>query len=176
MSRRRPLTKRTSGPPFVQLFHHVLDSREFSRLTPGARSLLLLFARRFKGHNNGNLEMTARQFREAGLGSEPTMRKYMAELINGGWIVVTRYGGMRSGPNLYALTYFGIDETNIEYDPPYKADTMALHLWKDERADRRVPVKAPKSRSGLERLPSARTGSGENATNVISFPSEREAA
>ena len=84
MSRRLRLNKQPSGLPFVQLYHHMLDSKEFARLSPAARSLLLLFARRYNGHNNGNLEMTVRQFKAAGLGSEPTMRKYIAELVNGG--------------------------------------------------------------------------------------------
>jgi hypothetical protein len=173
---RRDRNNHKSGPPFVQLYHHYLDSAEFARLTTGARSLLLLFARRYNGHNNGNLEMTVRQFKAAGLGSEPTMRKYIAELVNGGWIVVTRYGGMRCGPNLYALTYLGIQDTNIEYDDPYKADTVPLHLWKDAKADQRVMRRTPRMESGLHRLPTVSAGSSRKTTNVISFPPEREAA
>jgi hypothetical protein len=141
-------------------------------LTPSARSLLLEFARRFNGHNNGNLEMTARQFKEAGLGSEPTMRKYLAELLNAGWIVVTRYGGMRSGPNLHALTYLGIDETNIEYDHPYKADTLPLNLWKDEKANQRIQMKSPKARNGLDRLRSR----GNTAVNDGAYSAGQNAA
>src|SRR5205809_608265 len=97
-------TKKRHSAPFIQFYHYVYDSAEYRRLSVGARGLLMEFARRFNGYNNGNLEMTERQSRNAGLGSKPTMRKYLAELINGGWIVVTRRGGMRSGPNLYALT------------------------------------------------------------------------
>jgi hypothetical protein len=176
MSRHRVFGKRSSGPPFVQLYHHVLDSGEFCRLSAGARALLLLFARRYNGHNNGNLEMTRNQYRQAGLGSEPTMRKYIAELINGGWIVVTRYGGMRSGPNLYALTYLGIDDTNIEYDPPYKADTLPLHLWKDAKADQRETRRPEKPKSGLHRLRPAGVRSVENTADIIPLPARREAA
>ena len=83
---------------------------------------------------------------------------------------------MRAGPNLYALTYVGIADTKVKYDPPYKADTLPLHLWKDEKADQRVPRKAPKARGGLDRLPSAGGSSAEKNANVISFPSQREAA
>jgi hypothetical protein len=169
----RHWTKKKSGPPFAQLYRHVFQSKEFRRLTPGARSLLLEFALRFNGHNNGNLEMTARQFKEAGLGSEPTMRKYIRELVNTGWIVVTRYGGLRSGPNLHALTYWGIDDVDIEYDDPYKADTLPLDLWKDAKADQRVSRRVPKARSGLHRLPSSPV---RNTAEVISFPPKQEAA
>ena len=172
---RRDRYQQKSSLPFVQLYHHFLDSKEFARLTPTARSLLLLFARRYNGHNNGNLEMTVRQFKEAGLGSEPTMRKYIDELVNGGWIVVTRYGGIRSGPNLYALTYLGIDDTNIEYEPPHKADTLPLHLWKDAKADQRETRRPRKQKSGLHRLRSPRVGPAQGAT-VVPFPTDRQAA
>jgi hypothetical protein len=175
MSRRDRYNRRSSGPQFVQLFHYVLDSKEFSRLSYGARALLLLFARRYNGHNNGNLEMTAGQFREAGLGTEPTMRKYINELLNGGWIVVTRYGGLRSGPNLYALTYSGNDDTNIEYEAPSKADTLPLNLWKDANADQRETRRPRTQKSGLHRLPSARGGPDQSAT-VLAFPTDRQAA
>lgn len=67
---------------------------EYHSLSLGAKALLVEFALSYTGRNNGNLEMTADQAHEAGIGSHQTFQKYKTELINAGWIVVTRQGGL----------------------------------------------------------------------------------
>jgi hypothetical protein len=121
---------------------------QYRRLSHGARAVFAEFTMRYMGNNNGNLEMTEEQAREAGIGSGPTLRRYLKELINAGWLIITRQGGLSIGCSLYALTIHGIDETNIKYDHPWRADSMPLHLWRDENADQRDarPVGKPKSR------------------------------
>jgi len=128
------------------------ETAEFRALSPPARSLLIEYCLRFKGRNNGNLEMTEEQFAIAGLGTPTTFRRYNTELINAGWIMVTRQGGL-GRCNLYALTYLHIDNTGIQYDHPIKAGSAPLHLWSDENQDRRDIRRKPRQRNRLNELP-----------------------
>lgn len=128
---------------------------EFRTLSPQARSLLIEFTLRYKGNNNGNLEMTEEQYASAGLGTPTTLHRYKAELINRGWIVVTRQGGLGKC-NLYALTYLPIQDTGKQYDHPIKAGVAASHLWKAENRDLRDARKQPTRRNRLDKLQRAR--------------------
>lgn len=78
---------------FAALPRCYFGTPEYRELSVGARALLIEFALKFTGRNNGNLEMTAEQARQLGIGSGQTFHKYKVELINAGWIVVTRQGG-----------------------------------------------------------------------------------
>ena len=125
---------------------------EYRALSVGARALLIEFVLKFTGRNNGNLEMTAEQAKQLGIGSAQTFQKYKVELINAGWIIVTRQGGLGNRCNLYALTYIGIDNTGRLYDDARRADPMPLHLWKKENAHKRDERRVSKSRRRIETL------------------------
>jgi hypothetical protein len=141
---------------YAALPHHYYTTPEYRALSLGARALVVEFALRYNGRNNGNLEMTETQAKQAGIGSPKTFRKYRDELIAAGWIVVTRLGGLERRCTLYALTYFPIDATNVSYDTGHKADTMPLHLWRSEKAEWREPRHGPAGRSRLDTLARAR--------------------
>lgn len=149
----RHQNRRADGyEPFLSIPLDVYRSTEFRRLSAPARALLLEFASRYNGYNNGELEMTEAQYRTAGLGSPMTMRRYLRELLEGGWIVVTRYGGMRRGPNVYALTFYALGESKKGYDPPYRAGSPRSHLWRDQNAHKRDPVTGNAARNRLPNL------------------------
>ena len=125
---------------------------EYRSLSLGARALLIEFALKFNGKNNGNLEMTAEQAHVAGIGSRQTFHKFKTELINAGWLIVTRQGGICNRCNLYALSYRPIDDTGKQYDHPWKPALAPLHLWKEQNADQRDTRREPTPRRRLEQM------------------------
>jgi len=137
---------------FAALPRCYFATAEYRALSLGARALLIEFVLKFTGRNNGNLEMTAEQAKQLGVGSAQTFQKYKVELVNAGWIVVTRQGGLGNRCNLYALTYRGIDNTGKQYEHPYKADSMPLHLWRKEHANKRDSRRAPQPRRRVATL------------------------
>lgn len=143
-------------------------TEEFRALSPQARSLLIEYALRFKGSNNGNLEMTEQQFATAGLGTPTTFRRYNAELINAGWIVITRQGGL-GRCSLYALTYLPINSMEIQYDHPIKAGAPC-HLWMDEKRDQRDARQKPTQRNRLNELRQAKSKSDGHGVAAGSMP------
>ncbi len=144
--------KSTSGwqDGYAALPRVFYTTEEFRALSPQARSLLIEYALRFKGNNNGNLEMTEQQFATAGLGTPTTFRRYNTELINAGWIVVTRQGGLGKC-SLYALTYLRIDKTEIRYDHPITAGAPC-HLWRSQNKGQRDARQKPTQRNRLKEL------------------------
>ena len=48
------------GPPFAQLFHHVLDSEAWLTSKPLDRALLVQLARRYNSSNNGRIALSVR--------------------------------------------------------------------------------------------------------------------
>lgn len=82
-------------PP--ELFHVVCAGREA--------------ARRYGGPvNNGDISVTWKLMRERGWKSNGTVREKINELMHYGFVVCTRKGGLGMGPDLFALTFFAIDE------------------------------------------------------------------
>ncbi len=148
--------KRGKGKPmwlggYASLPRVFYETKEYRALSSQARSLLVEYALRFKGDNNGDLEMTEEQFSLAGLGTPTTFQRYKAELINAGWIVVTRQGGL-GRCSLYALTYLPIDRTGKPYDHPFKAGGAPSHLWREENRSQRDIRKEPSRRNRLTKF------------------------
>lgn len=144
--------RRSKLVDFAPLQRYYFATPEYRALSVGARALLIEFALKFTGRNNGNLEMTAEQAQQLGIGSAQTFQKYKVELINAGWIIVTRQGGLGNRCSLYALTYIGINNTGRLYDDARRADPMPLHLWKKENAHKRDERRVSKSRRRIETL------------------------
>ncbi len=113
---RRNRKGRRNSRPHIQLMKFVLASEEFGQLSGNAVKLLLELHRHYNGFNNGDLCATWTQLKARGWKSPGTLSRSIHELIEAGFIVLSRISYLRSKPNLYALTYLAIDECNGKLD------------------------------------------------------------
>ena len=113
--RRRLVKGRQTTGSFLGLPHHVLDHDNFRTLSPKATKLLIDIAAQYRGSNNGDLCATFSLMKKRGWNSNDQLDKAKKELIKRDVIQLTRQGG-RNKCNLYALTWFPIDECNGKLD------------------------------------------------------------
>jgi len=113
--KRRRLTGRQTTPSFLRLPHHILDHPVFKTLSKRVTKLVIDIATQYRGHNNGDLAATLKMMKERGWNSRDQLEKAKKELIERDVILVARRGG-RNKANLYALTWFPIDECNGKLD------------------------------------------------------------
>ena len=138
--KRRRITGRQTTNPFVQLPYHVLNHENFRTLSPRATKLAIDIAAQYRGHNNGDLCAPLSLMRGRGWNSSDQLEKAKKELIKKDVILVARQGG-RNKANLYALTWFPIDECKGKLDV---ASTKTAPVnWKNKLPSPLVGVKAP---------------------------------
>jgi hypothetical protein len=118
------------GPEFVQLFHYLIDTPQFYRLKGGALKLLVYLVRQYNGRNNGDLGV-ATEYMKKHWRSQDMKARAINELIEGGWIIETRKGGMGIGPSLYAITWKPIDACDGKHS--MEPTTYPLNLWKENK-------------------------------------------
>lgn len=104
---RRKRAKTSRG--FSMLIHEYFTSREYAELSSRAVKALIDLYTQFKGNNNGDLCFAWKIMAGRGWTSKDQLAKAVAELLERGWIDVTRQGGRRV-PTLYAVTWLGIDQ------------------------------------------------------------------
>lgn len=102
--------------PFVGIVRSVFDSPAFTALSPHACKLLLELAAQYRGDNNGNLTVAWSVVSKRGWRSRTTLWRCKAELIEAGFVYVTRKGHMPSTCELLALTWFPLD-VSPKFDP-----------------------------------------------------------
>lgn len=120
---------RAAGPSFIQIPHYVLDSPQWAELPGNGVKLLMELARQYRGTNNGDLSATMSMMKERGWTSDPTLWKHLRDLEARGWIVKTRQGGRHVGCNLYAVTWWPVDDCGGKHQHP--AERKPSHLWKN---------------------------------------------
>lgn len=113
--------------PFVRIPLHVINHVNFRTLSPRATKLLIDLLAQYRGYNNGDLAATIKMMRERGWNSSDQLHKAKRELIEKDVIMVTRQGGLNKA-NLYAVTWFPIDECNGKLD--IRSTTTAPTNWK----------------------------------------------
>ena len=106
----------------------VLDSDQWASLPGNSMKLLFELARQYRGKNNGDLSVTISMLKARGWTSETTLWKHLHELEERGWIVRTRQGGRHIGCNLYAITWWAVDDCHGKHGHP--VEHKASHLWK----------------------------------------------
>ncbi len=121
--------KGRTGPTFVMIPHFVLRSEQWADLPATSIKLLMELARQFLGFNNGDLAVTTSMLKERGWTSEATIWKHLHILEERGWIVKTRQGGKHIGCNLYAITWWPVDDCDGKHQHP--AETTPSHAWKN---------------------------------------------
>lgn len=109
-----------SGPPFVQLFHYMLDSEAYRALKPAERAVLTELARRFNGHNNGFIALSARDAAERCNVNKDTATRAFGRLAELGFIERTQEGAfsykMRHAAE-WRLTWLPCHRTNAKPAP-----------------------------------------------------------
>ena len=113
--KRRRLTGRQTTKSFVRFPHELLNHRNFSTLSPRATKFLIDIASQYNGRNNGDLCAPLKLMRKRGWNSSDQLFKAKKELVEKGLIRVSRQGGLNKC-NLYALTWFSIDECDGKLD------------------------------------------------------------
>src|SRR4051794_18768251 len=89
---------------FAALPNAYFKTAEFAALSGRAVKLLVELALQYIPGKNGDLVITRGAMRTRGFKSADQLSKARDELINTGWIMVTRQGG-RNIPTLYAITW-----------------------------------------------------------------------
>jgi len=129
---------RRMNDSFVMMPHHVLAHDNFKTLSPRATKFLMDLLAQFRGNNNGDLCATLKTMRERGWNSSDQLHKAKNELIEKGVIIVARQGGLNKA-NLYAVTWFPIDECKGKLDVA-RTRTAPVN-WKNRLSSPLVGVK-----------------------------------
>lgn len=129
MGRSRAKTKgRINIGFFARMPHQATDSKNYRSLSYKAKALLMDTNARYRGNNNGDFDFTLKTMNKWGWNSNDTISKAKNELMEKGWLVLTRQGG-RNQCNLYALTLWSVDECKGKLD--IDATTTPLAYWRD---------------------------------------------
>ena len=118
---------RKSNGWFFRFPVEVLDSPAYCGLSFKARALLLDIGAQYRGNNNGDLAAPWSWMRARGWKSKDTLKRALDELLQAGMIELTRQGGLHC-PNLYAVTWIGIDDCSGKLDA--KPNPVPSNLWR----------------------------------------------
>jgi len=133
-------SKYTEG--FTGIVHSVFESPAFVALSPHACKLLLELAGQYRGNNNGNLTVAWSVVKKRGWKSRTTLWRCKAELIEAGFVYVTRKGHMPSTCELLALTWFPLDVS-----PKFDHEALACFRPKAYRDNTPLPTIAIKAKT-----------------------------
>ncbi len=123
MSKRFNKAPESVSGRFSAVPHGVMDSVAFQGAGHPARSLLYELIRQLSGRNNGHLQLTLPWLKKRGWKSADVIQRAKGELLHRGLIVLTRQGGLNSGPCLYGVTwlhisnFIGLDLPPQSYHP-----------------------------------------------------------
>lgn len=93
---------------FVRIPHVVLRSVGFSKLSAHATKLIMDLLSQFIGTNNGDLVAAYSVMKKRGWRSKGTLNRALKELLEAGFIEVSRQGGKHKC-SLYAVTFYKVD-------------------------------------------------------------------
>ena len=114
---------------FVMFPCDVLSHEIFRTLSPRATKLVVDIAAQYRGSNNGDLCAPLSLMKKRGWNSSDQLNKAKKELVEKDVIRVARQGGLNKC-NLYALTWFPIDECKGKLD--IASTTTAPVNWRNE--------------------------------------------
>lgn len=126
MKTRERAKGRRGKASFLGLPKQVITSDAYNQLNAWSVKLLVDVAKQYNGFNNGDLHAAFRILRKQGWRSKGTLFRAMKELIDKGFVELTRQGG-KNRCNLYAVTWESIDECNGKLD--VKETRVASNLW-----------------------------------------------
>jgi hypothetical protein len=129
--------------PFVGIVRSVFESPAFTALSPHACKLLLELAGQYRGDNNGDLTVAWSVVSKRGWKSRTTLWRAKSELIEAGFVHVTRKGRMPSTCELLALTWFSLDVSK-------KFDHEAFATFKAKAYRVNTPLPTPTIKTRLD--------------------------
>jgi len=121
---------RSESGSFFGIPHALTETRKYRSLSAKAKALILDLGSQFRGMNNGDLCATWSMMKAMGWKSSSVLYKAKTELIDAGFIMVTRQGG-RHKPTLYALTWKAIDDCKGKLD--IESTKAPPGNWRDDR-------------------------------------------
>lgn len=124
---RARLRGRRSEHTFLRLPHYLIHSPEWRALSGNAIKFLVALASEYNGRNNGDLSLTRRQALERGWRSGGTRDRASQEVVNAGFVIVTRSGNAFGLCTLYAITWEPVDDVGKGTTIP--ASRMPSRLW-----------------------------------------------
>lgn len=107
----------------------IINSEQYARLSHKAVKLLVDVLEQYNGGNNGDLCITMSVMKKKGWISSGTLHAAKDELVNKGWLELTRQGG-RHKCSLYAVSFYKIDECGGKHDR--RCTTTPSNSWKVE--------------------------------------------
>lgn len=147
--------------PFCGIVRSVFESPAFAALSPHACKLLLELVGQFRGDNNGNLTAAWSVVSKRGWRSRTTLWRCKAELIEAGFVYVTRKGHMPSTCELLALTWFPLD-VSPKFDPE------ALACFAPKAYAKSTPLAMPQAKPKRDwTLPNGGRGSDEKTRSFV---------
>ena len=113
---------------YVALPHVVLRSSGFKSLSSHAVKLLIDLISQYLGSNNGDFcAPFSLMKKDRGWKSKGTLNRAIKELVESGFVEVSRQGG-RHKCSLYAVTFYAVDECSGKID--IRATSKPTSLWK----------------------------------------------
>lgn len=122
---------------YLDIPEDCVQHENFGRLSGRSVKLLINIAAQYDGSNNGDLSATLSQLKTRGWSSSETLRLALDELLHYGWIKLSRHGGLGMGPNLYAVTWWPIDECAGKIHIP--PTTTAPDDWDSKKGEWEKP-------------------------------------
>ena len=127
-SKRKKTTGRAEQGSFAALPKAVIKKMQ-EKLTAAGYKLLIDLFEQYNGNNNGDLTPAWGIMNKKGWKSKETLNKARKQLINQGFIELTRQGTLRPHScSLYAVTWINIDECNGKLD--VKPTKTGSGLWR----------------------------------------------
>lgn len=111
----------------MRMPHALLDTPFYISLSTKAKTLLIDMARQYNGFNNGDLQCTFSCMKKKGWKSDDTLTKAHRQLLEKGFLVLTRQGG-RNLCSLFAITWKPINECGGKHHA--KPSNVSLGYWK----------------------------------------------
>jgi hypothetical protein len=118
--------------PFIMVYHEVFDTIEYQSIPGNAVRMLHDFAREYNGNNNGNISFAdiARRCAKRGMkdnwANRGTRQSATDYLVENGWMIRTRRGGLHMGCDLFAVTWWPVDASE-KHDNA--AETVPSNSW-----------------------------------------------
>jgi hypothetical protein len=112
---------------YVALPHVVLRSNGFAKLSAYAVKLLNDFLSQYYGSNNGDFHATFSLMQKRGWKSKGTLNRAIKELIESGFVELSRQGG-RNKCSLYCVSFYAIDECKGKLD--ISATKCPTSVWR----------------------------------------------
>ncbi len=106
---------RSGKSVYFGLPHTLINTRKYRSLSSHAIKLLVDLGSQYRGFNNGDLCAAWALMKDMGWKSRSSLYKAKKELIDVGFIIVTRQGG-RNMATLFAITWKEINECKGKLD------------------------------------------------------------